>query len=630
MIELPILGQDSAESTEGPILGIDLGTTHSLVAVLQHGAPRVLAEGEGNALIPSVVSYPQDGPPVVGKAALARAGFDPQRTIYSCKRLVGRGMDDLRDELATLPYQLVEADDREMALIDLGDRRITPQEVCGRVLSACRELAASELKLPMEQLTRAVITVPAYFDDAQRQATRRAAKLAGLDVLRMVGEPTAAALAYGLDKSGSSRVAVFDLGGGTFDLSILELQDGVFRVLSTSGDTHLGGDDFDRAIMVNCAAEIQQQSGVDVLSDPGARAALRLISERTKKALSSAEEADFVYHDPDRGVAYRRTIDWRTFQGWVAPLVQRTLDSCSMALQDADLTPEDIHEVVLVGGSTRVPLVKAAVSQFFGRTCHDSLDPDTVVALGAAIQAGVLGGQVQNALLLDVTPLSLGIATAEGTVSKLILRNATIPAMAKEGFTTFVDGQTAVKFTILQGERELAKDCRELGEFVLRGIPPMPAGLPQVGVRFHLDADGVLHVRAKEERSGASAAITVKPKHGLTDEEVETMLADAWENAESDLVTRQVADLHGQLSNVRRAVEKHLEVARKNLGPQELERLEEAYEDASDASDITEPGPLKGILDELETAAHPLAEALMNHVASDAVRNRNVTELIDE
>ena len=630
MIELPILGQSSSAATEGPILGIDLGTTHSLVAVLQHGAPRVLTDAEGSPLIPSVVSFPKDGHPVVGKVALARAGYDPTRTIFSAKRLIGRGMDDLRGEISTLPYTLVEAEDREMALIDLGDRKVTPQEVCARILGACRDLAAVELKMEPSQLTRAVITVPAYFDDAQRQATRRAAKLAGLEVLRMVGEPTAAALAYGLDKSGSSRVAVYDLGGGTFDLSILELQDDVFRVLATSGDTHLGGDDFDRAILVNCAAEIQQQSGVDVLADAGARAALRLVAERTKKALSSAEEADFVYHDAELGIAYRRTIDWRTFQEWIAPLVQRTLDGCSMALQDAGLTPEDIHEVVLVGGSTRVPLVKAAVSQFFGRPCHDTLDPDTVVALGAAIQAGVLGGQVQNALLLDVTPLSLGIATAEGTVSKLILRNATIPAQAKEGFTTFVDGQTAVKFTILQGERELAKDCRELGEFVLRGIPPMPAGLPQVGVRFHLDADGVLHVRAKEDRSGVSAEITVQPKHGLTDSEVESMLADAWENAESDLITRQVADLHGQLSNVRRAVEKHLDVARERLEAQELERLEEAFEDAGDAGAITEPGPLKGILDELESAAHPLAEALMNRVASETVRDRNVSELIDE
>ena len=631
MIELPILGQNFAATiTEGPILGIDLGTTHSLVAVLQHGAPRVLLDQDGDPLIPSVVSYPVDGPPVVGKAALARAGFDPTRTIFSSKRLIGRSIEDLRDEMATLPYALVGAEDREMALIDLGDRKITPQEVCGRILRACRDLAAVELKMAPEMLTRAVITVPAYFDDAQRQATRRAAKLAGLNVLRMVSEPTAAALAYGLDKSGSSRVAVYDLGGGTFDLSILELQGDVFRVLATSGDTHLGGDDFDRAILINCAAEIQQQSGVDVLADPGARAALRLIAERTKKALSSAEEADFVYHDAELGIAYRRTIDWRAFQGWIAPLVQRTLDGCSMALQDAGLTPPDIHEVVLVGGSTRVPLVKAAVSQFFGRPCHDELNPDTVVALGAAIQAGVLGGQVQNALLLDVTPLSLGIATAEGTVSKLILRNATIPAQAKEGFTTFVDGQTAVKFTILQGERELAKDCRELGEFVLRGIPPMPAGLPKIGVRFHLDADGVLHVRAKEERSGVSAEITVKPKHGLTDEEVETMLADAWENAESDLVTRQVADLHGQLGNVRRAVEKHLDIARQHLEAHALERLEDAFEDANQASCLNEPGPLKGILDELETAAHPLAEALMNHVAREAVRDRFVSDLIDE
>ena len=629
-MELPILGQDPTPAEEaGPILGIDLGTTHSLVAVMQHGSPRILTDGDGNALLPSVVSYPTDGPPLVGRPALERAGYDPKRTIFSAKRLIGRGMEDLRDEAFTLPYDLVEAEDREMALIDLGDRHLTPQEVSGRVLAACRDLAATELKMAPEELTRAVITVPAYFDDAQRQATRRAARLAGLEVLRMVSEPTAAALAYGLEKSGSSRVAVYDLGGGTFDLSILELQDGVFRVLATSGDTHLGGDDFDRAILVHCAEEIRQQSGVDLLADPGARAALRLVAERTKKALSSSEEADFVYHDAERGIAYRRTIDWRTFQEWIAPLVQRTLDSCALALRDAQLTPEDIHEVVLVGGSTRVPLVKVAVSQFFGRQCHDTLDPDQVIALGAAIQAGVLGGQVRNALLLDVTPLSLGIATAEGTVSKLILRNATIPAQATEGFTTFVDGQTAVKFTILQGERELAKDCRELGEFVLRGIPPMPAGLPQVGVRFHLDADGVLHVRAKEERSGASAEITVKPKHGLTDEEVETMLADAWENAEDDLVTRQLADLRGQLSNVVRAVNKHLDVARDALTEIELERLEDALDDASHAEEATETGPLKGMLDELESASHPLAAALMNQVASETVRDRKVEDLID-
>ncbi|MGB0952375.1 MAG: Fe-S protein assembly chaperone HscA [Planctomycetota bacterium] len=629
MIELPILGQEPQDDA-GPILGIDLGTTHSLVAVYQHGEARVLTSEEGDPLLPSVVSYPSDGAPVVGRAALERSRVEPERTVFSAKRLIGRGMKDLAATAATLPYRLVDAEDREMVHIDLGDRRITPQEVSAQILAACRDRAMVQLKLPQEKLNRAVITVPAYFDDAQRQATRRAAQLAGLEVMRMVSEPTAAALAYGIDKKESARVVVYDLGGGTFDVSVLELQDGVFRVLSTSGDTHLGGDDFDRAILVQCAAEIQQQSGVDVLADPAARMALRLVAENTKKALSESEEAEFVYHDPSAGIAYRRMIDWRTFQGWIAPLVQRTLDGCAMALHDAQLTPEDISDVLLVGGSTRVPLVKAAVAQMFNRPANDELNPDQVVAMGAAIQAGVLGGEVRNALLLDVTPLSLGIVTAEGTVSKLINRNSSIPAQAKEGFTTFVDGQTAVKFTIVQGEREMASDNRVLGEFVLRGLPPQPAGLPQIGVRFSLDADGVLHVRAKEERSGVAAETLVKPKHGLTDEEVETMLADAWENAESDLVTRRVMDLRGQLTNVKRAVEKNLELARERMSASDLERLEDAYEDAEDADHIADPGPLKGILDELEEAAHPLAELLMNQVASEAVRDQKVTDLIDE
>ncbi|MHC4822933.1 MAG: Fe-S protein assembly chaperone HscA [Planctomycetota bacterium] len=630
MIELPILGQDAAVPDIDPILGIDLGTTHSLVAVFQHGEARVLTDADGDALIPSVVSYPVGGSPLCGRPALERAGFDPQRTVFSAKRLIGRGLSDLAASAATLPYRLVDAEDREMVQIDLGDRRITPQEVSAQILAACRDRAAEALQMDAARLTRVVVTVPAYFDDAQRQATRRAAQLAGLEVMRMVSEPTAAALAYGLDKKDSARVVVYDLGGGTFDVSVLELQDGVFRVLSTSGDTHLGGDDFDRAILVHCAAEIQEQSGVDVLADPAARMALRLISEQVKKRLSDAEAAEFAYHDPSAGIAYRREIDWRTFQGWIAPLVQRTLDGCAMALHDAGLKPEDVSDVLLVGGSTRVPLVKAAVAQWFGRPANDTLDPDQVVAMGAAIQAGVLGGAVRNALLLDVTPLSLGIVTAEGTVSKLIDRNASIPAQAKEGFTTFVDGQSAVKFTIVQGERELAKDNRVLGEFVLRGLPPQPAGLPQIGVRFSLDADGVLHVRAKEERSGVTAETVVKPKHGLTDEEVETMLADAWENAESDLITRRVADLRGQLKNVRAAVHKHLDLAREHMDSARLERLEDAFEDSEDADSLTEPGPLKGILDELEEAANPLAELLMNQVATETVRDRKVSELIDE
>jgi len=627
-MELPVLGQAPAEEPRAPILGIDLGTTNSLVAVFQHGAPRVLTGEDGSTSIPSVVSFPRDGAPLVGAAARERARIDPARTIHSAKRLVGRGVKDLGAQAATLPYRVVDAEDREMVLIDLGDRKVSPQEVSAQVLLECRRRAAVALKLEPAELTRAVVTVPAYFDDAQRQATRRAAKLAGLDVMRIVNEPTAAALAYGLDRKGAQRVVVYDLGGGTFDVSVLELEDGVFRVLSTAGDTGLGGDDFDRAILVHAAARIREAHGVDVLADPGARTAMRMAAERTKIALSTAESAEFRYHDAEAGIAWREDIDWRQFQQWIAPLVQRTLDLSAGALADAGMKPEDVDEIVLVGGSTRVPLVKAAVAGLFSRPAHDEIDPDQVVALGAAVQAGVLGGQVRDALLLDVTPLSLGIETAEGAVSKLIQRNAAIPAESTEGFTTFVEGQTAVKFNVVQGERELAKDNRSLGEFTLRGIPPMAAGLPRIGVRFRLDADGVLRVKAKEERSGTEAEIEVRPKHGLTDEEVERMLADAWSHAEEDMVERQRVDLRSRIEVVLGAVRRHLDTAHERLEPAALERLQEAVEDAADAGAVAEPARLKGLLDELEDAAYPLAERLMEAVASDAVKDRKVEELL--
>ena len=629
-MELPVLGQSPAEDPRAPILGIDLGTTNSLVAVFQHGAPRVLADADGSTSVPSVVSFPRGGAPLVGTAARERARIDPQRTVHSAKRLVGRSVADLGAQSAMLPYRVVDAEDRAMAMIDLGDRLVSPQEVSAQILLECRRRAAVALKLDAAELTRVVITVPAYFDDAQRQATRRAATLAGLEVMRIVNEPTAAALAYGLDRHDARRVVVYDLGGGTFDVSVLDLEDGVFRVLSTAGDTHLGGDDFDRAILVHAAARIRAEHGVDVLADPGARAAMRMAAERTKIALSAAESAEFVYHDAEAGIAWREEIGWRQFQEWIAPLVQRTLDLCAGALVDAGMTPEEVDEVVLVGGSSRVPLVKAAVAGLFGRPAHDEIDPEQVVALGAAVQAGVLGGQVRNALLLDVTPLSLGIETAEGAVSKLIQRNAAIPAEATEGFTTFVDGQTAVKFNVVQGERELAKDNRSLGEFTLRGIPPMAAGLPRIGVRFRLDADGVLRVRALEERSGVDAEIEVRPKHGLTDSEVERMLADAWSHASEDMEERQRVDLRSRIEVVLRAVRRHLETARERLTPEQLRRLEEAAEDAAEAGAVDEPPRLKGLLDELEEAAFPLAERLMEAVAEDAVKDRAVSELLPE
>ncbi|MDA1260533.1 MAG: Hsp70 family protein, partial [Planctomycetota bacterium] len=471
-MELPVL-----QNNAGPILGIDLGTTHSLVAVLEGGVPRILPGADGDPLLPSVVSFPRGGRPVVGRAALERAALDPERTVHSAKRMIGRALADLGEDAATLPYAVVDAPDRAMAVVDLGDRTVSPQEIAGLVLAACRRRAALALNIPEERLTRAVITVPAYFDDAQRQATRDAARFAGLEVVRMVNEPTAAALAYGLDARSARRVAVYDLGGGTFDLSVLELEDGVYRVLATCGDTRLGGDDFDRVIVEHMAAELGARTGRDPLDDPSARAAMRSVAEGVKRRLSSEETADFAFHAPAAGIAWRRSIGVIEFQNWIAPMVQRTLDLCDRALADAGLQKSDLDEIVLVGGSTRVPLVRAAVRAWSGREPNARLDPDLVVALGAAVQAGVLGGQVAGTLLLDVTPLSLGIATAEGGVAQLISRNAAIPATASDAFTTFVDGQTAVKFTVVQGERELARDNRTLGEFTLRGIPPMPAGL---------------------------------------------------------------------------------------------------------------------------------------------------------
>lgn len=635
MIELPIYGQDNTlpAAEDGPILGIDLGTTHSLVAIYQHGRPRVLADEHGDPLLPSVVAYPQSAthnqPSVIGREAREQASANPTHTIHSVKRLIGRSLKDLGHELATLPYQLASAEDNDGVRIVLGDLRLTAEEVSAHILTACRERAAAALKMTPQSLQRAVITVPAYFDDAQRQATRTAARLAGLEVLRLVGEPTAAALAYGLDKREQAKVVVYDLGGGTFDISVLELADGVFRVLSTAGDTHLGGDDFDRVIMVDCAEEIRRQHGFDALAEPESRTKLRQIAEQVKKTLSSQEETEFRFSHAASGTEYQRKVDWRMFQRWIAPLVQRTLDHTALALKDAGLRPEDIDEVVLVGGSTRVPLVKAAVAQFFGRPAHDELDPDQVVALGAAIQAGILGGAVRDALLLDVTPLSLGIVTADGTVSRVIERNASIPAQAKEGFTTYVDGQTAIQFTVVQGEREMAADNRTLGQFELRGIPSMPAGLPQVAVQFLLDANGMLQVKAKEQSSGVEAKIEIVPKHGLTDDQVEQMLQEAWDHADEDLELRRRAEVKSRLDQVMIAVTKHIEQAKASLSEADWQRLQEAYEDAQAIDEQTTVEGIRGRLDELEQAANPLAQLLMNDVAMEAVRDQKVSDLLD-
>src|SRR3954471_24010448 len=472
------------------VVGIDLGTTFSLAAYVRDGRPVVVRDESGNALVPSVISFHPDGTVLVGSAARDRALSDPEHTIFSVKRLMGRTLADLKQELKLIPHQITERDaggGRKVLTVRIGDREHTPEELSAMILREVRKRAGDP--------TRAVITVPAYFDDSQRQATRDAGRIAGLDVLRIVNEPTAAALAYGLDRKEGGTVAVYDLGGGTFDCSILKISDGVFRVLSTNGDTYLGGDDFDRALMEVAAREMGVD--LDAKKDPQLLQALRDQAERVKIALSSGESAEFVLG------TYRRTVTRAEFEALITPLIDRSIARARSAMKDAELRADQIDEVVLVGGSTRIPYVRRRVGEFFGRTPHTELNPDEVVALGAALQADILTGGRRHMLLLDVVPLSLGIETLGGVVDKVIHRNTTVPARATTRYTNPADGQTAILLSIYQGERELTKDCRFLGTFKLSSIPPMPAQFAQVDVTFLVNHDGILTVSAKELRSGA-------------------------------------------------------------------------------------------------------------------------------